>query len=91
MTESLDEAVAIGELTESQKQLILDKHAEIQAEREFNHDAMEDLTNEERYARMEEHKIEIESWAEKNGISMEYLLGGHGRKGGNKMMFRSFQ
>lgn len=32
--ERLDEAVAKGELTAEQKQLILDKHAELQAERE---------------------------------------------------------
>ena len=78
--ERLTEAVENGELTEEQKNLIIEKHAEMQSEREDNRPERdgEKPTEEEREAmktEREERRAELESWAEENGIDMEYFTG----------------
>jgi hypothetical protein len=77
--EKLDEMVAAGTLTEEQKNAILAKKAEMQADCE----GMRDLTPEERQTKMEEHRAEMEAWAEENGIDLA-LIGplGRGPRGG---------
>jgi len=78
----LDEAVAQGEITEAQKSLILEKHAEMEAERDTFRDEHQDLTLEERQALREEKQAEIEAWAEANSIDLNYLMGpAMGREG----------
>ncbi|OGV95785.1 hypothetical protein A2W24_03925 [Microgenomates group bacterium RBG_16_45_19] len=68
----LDEAVTAGKLTVDQEQLILQKHTELQAQREA-----------ERQVRQQQRQ-ELEAWAEANGIETQYLFGmggegfGHG-------------
>ena len=59
----LNQAVADGDLTEDQKQMILDKKAELQTERQAN--------MEQRQA----HQQELKTWAEDNGIDTQYLFG----------------
>lgn len=83
MTERLTQAVADGKITEAQKQLIIAKQAELQKERETNRGTMQNLTNEQRKAKMEEHRTEIETWAKENNIDTQYLFGG--MKGGRGM------
>jgi restriction endonuclease Mrr len=83
--ERLTEAVNNGQLTEEQKQLVLAKHEEIQANRqepgEFKEMSDEDreLSKTER----EQERVNLESWAEENGIDMKYLMmGDRGMRGG---------
>ncbi len=83
MTEKLTQAVTDGKITEQQKQLIIAKQAELQKERETNRETMQNLTNEQRKAKMEEHRTEIEAWAKENNIDTQYLFGG--MKGGRGM------
>lgn len=89
LEERLTEAVENGEITSEQKDLIIEKHAELKTEREENRPERdgEKPTEEEREAmkaEREERRAELESWAEENGIDMEYFMGdkeGHGDRG----------
>lgn len=69
----LTQYVTDGKLTEEQKQLILKKHSEIQAEREANKYSMQNLSEEERRAQNESKRAELEAWAKDNGIDLQYL------------------
>lgn len=81
----LSEAVAKGELTEAQKNLIIAKKAEMEKEMEAakkQRKDFENLTDAERKAKMEEresemkkHREEMEVWAKENGIDLKYLMG----------------
>ncbi len=86
MEDRLTEAVKAGELTEAQKQAILTKHEEMQAEREANFESMKSMTQEQRQAAMEAKRTELQTWAQSQGIDMKYLMmfgrGGHGGPGG---------
>ena len=62
--QSLSEAVSNGEITEEQKQLVLNKHAEMQSQREAQQGAMQF------------QRDELETWAQENGIDTKYLFGG---------------
>lgn len=77
----LTQAVTDGEIISEQKQLILDKRAEMEADREANHDSFESQTPEERKAAMESKKSELDSWATQNGIDVKYLMPQHGDRG----------
>lgn len=72
--EKLNQAVTDGKLTEEQKKLILAKHEELKQQRETMMKEMKNLTDEERRAKMEEHRASLEAWAEENDIDMEYLM-----------------
>lgn len=65
----LTQAVKDKKITEAQKNMILQKHAELQKLRDAN--------REER----QQQRSEIEAWAEKNGIDPSYLFGGFGKGG----------
>lgn len=80
--ERLNQAMSEGKITEEQKQLILAKHEELQAEREAEQESFKNMTQEERHEAMETRQNELKSWAEQNGIELEYLLGGFGMHGG---------
>jgi len=78
-------AVASGDITEEQKELILDKRAELEALRDGHHSDMTDgdLTEEERDTHMAEMQAmhdELSLWAEEKGIDLKYLMG-FGMKG----------
>lgn len=69
--EKLTEAVNNGEITEEQKQLILAKRAELENQ------------NQAQKQNMEQKRLELEAWAEENGLeNTGYLLGGFGQKFG---------
>lgn len=85
--ERLNQAVVEGEITEEQKQAILNKHEEMKTNRQANRGEFKNLTTEEREERkekMQAHREEMKAWAEENGIDsslLPMLLGG-GRKPG---------
>lgn len=95
--ERLSQLVEDGKITEEQKQLILDKQAEMREEMEANREdrepgEMKEMTQEEReadrearQAEAEERKAEMEQWLEDNGINSE-LMGvlGFGGPGGGR-------
>lgn len=69
----LDEAVANGELTQKQKQLILQKHEEMRSEH-VNGDDLKDLSPEDRKVKMQEKHDEMQAWAQENGIDIDVLM-----------------
>ena len=73
--ERLNEAVTNGTITEEQKQLILKKHEEIQAEREKNKETWQNMTQEERKAEHEKRQAEMKAWAGENGIDLDLFFG----------------
>ncbi|OGI29116.1 MAG: hypothetical protein A2288_01180 [Candidatus Moranbacteria bacterium RIFOXYA12_FULL_44_15] len=97
--EKLSEAVSKGELTETQKQLIIAKRAELEQEREKNREAHRNLSDEERKAEMEKQRAEmngkreaLEKWAKENGIDMAHLMGmGGGMNHGGRHNGGSFE
>lgn len=74
----LTEAVQNGSLTDAQKQLILAKHAELQAQRATEFETMRNLSSDERRALMQQRHDEMEAWASSNGIDESLLLMGEG-------------
>lgn len=77
----LSDAVTNSELTEAQKQLILDKNEEMHTERESNRDSIRNLSREDRQTKLDEDRGALELWAEENGIDIKYLTFGDGRYG----------
>lgn len=73
MGEHLTQAVENGKITEEQKALILQKHEENQA----FFDSLKDMSEDERQAAMEQHREEMQTWAEENGIDMPFGERGH--------------
>lgn len=85
MSTRLDEAVKNGKITEQQKQLILAKQKELQANREKQMENWKNMTPEERRSVGEAQRTAITTWAQQNGIDLQYVMGGmgrHGRMGG---------
>lgn len=74
--ERLGELVQLGKITESQKQLILDKKAELQKE----WDAQQ--------SQRQQHQEELRSWASDNGIDLSVIgpIGGMGHMGEGRGM-----
>lgn len=68
--ERLTQLVSDGKITEAQKQLIISKHQELQAQR-----------GTEQTATHEEKRAELEAWAKDNGIDVQYLMFGKGGPG----------
>lgn len=75
LTNKLDALVKEGKLTEAQKRLIISKHTELQAQREKDKDTLKDLTPEERRAKMQAQRTDLENWAQQNNIDIQYVLG----------------
>lgn len=76
----LDQLVKDGTITEAQKQLILKKHEELQAQHEQNRASLQTMTPEQRKAAVATKKQELETWAKNNGIDPQYL-GFFGKRG----------
>lgn len=79
----LTQLVTDGKITEAQKQLILNKQSELQANHKQEFSAIKTMTETERKAAMETKKTELDAWAKSNGIDVQYLMpfggrGGHG-------------
>ena len=75
LIDKLDALVKEGKLTEAQKQLIVAKHTELQTQREKDKDTLKDLTPEERRAKMQAQRTDLENWAQQNNIDIQYVLG----------------
>ena len=67
--EQLNQVVSDGKITEEQKQLILAKRTEMQA----NRNQYQDLSSEERREKMTEHHGEMKTWAQENGIDISFM------------------
>lgn len=91
--ERLNSAVANGEISEEQKQLILQKHDELRSSRQVEFSEKLNQTRDEWKSQREAHRSELEKWASENGIDLKYFMGGMGKMGPNgegKMMGRGF-
>jgi hypothetical protein len=80
----LTQAVTDGKITQAQAGLITAKMSEMQASREANKDANQNLTQEERQTMMKAEKESIKEWATSNNIPMNFLQSGdhRGPRGG---------
>lgn len=74
LEDRLAQAVKDGKLTETQKNLILAKHKEMQANREKNRDAWMKMTPEERRNEKQKIRTELEAWAKANTIPLEWVM-----------------
>jgi len=72
----LSQDVANGDLTESQKQLILQKHSEISADHPQGSSEWQALSPEERQSQAESKQADLEKWASDNGIDLKYFFQG---------------
>jgi hypothetical protein len=79
LEERLTTAVKDGKITDAQKQLILNKHKELQAQRDKDLSAWQSLTPEQRKAKMEERQAELTAWAKANNIDSQYVFGFGGK------------
>jgi hypothetical protein len=81
--EQLTQLISEGKITEEQKTLIENKQKELRENMESEKDNFKNLTHEERRAQMEEKRSELETWANENGIDVQYLMpfGGKGHDG----------
>lgn len=84
-SERLQKLVDAGTITADQKTKIEAKIAELQSKRESEHDSFKDLTDDERKAKMDAAKAELDQWAKDNGIDLSklggVLMGGPGGHG----------
>lgn len=72
LEKKLTQAVTDGKINEAQKQAILAKLTEMKN----NHPSPEDfknLTEDQRKAKMEQKRTEMENWAKQNGLTLETL------------------
>lgn len=79
--ERLTQLVKDGKITNAQKQLIIAKHKELQATRQANGSAWQNMSSEERRVQMQAEKQALDDWAKQNGIDHSYLFGGMGMRG----------
>jgi membrane protein involved in colicin uptake len=84
----LNQLVQQKKITEAQKQLIIDKLKELQANRKANNEDTKNKTPEERKTEMEAQKKALDDWAKQNGIDPQYLMGGFGQGGIGRRGFR---
>lgn len=86
--ERLNALVEEGKITQEQKQVIIAKHKEMRQEKEENWQDWKNLTPEEKKAKWQEHKEEMQRWADENGIDLSLIggLAGRGPKGGRGKM-----
>ena len=77
----LNQAVSDGKITEDQKQLILDKHEEIQAKM----DELQSLDPQDRREQMQAYHEELQNWAQDNNIDLPLFGFGSGFARGFKM------
>lgn len=80
MEAKLTQAVTDGKITEAQKNAIITKFSDMKKDRP-NPEEFKNLTAEQRKAKMEERKTEMENWAKENGIDLQTLQGLIGRRG----------
>ena len=86
METKLTQAVADGKITEAQKQAILAHHTQAKENRPDKAE-FKNLTEEQRKAKMDQKKTEMDSFLSQNGLTRETLqeIMGHKGMGGRKM------
>lgn len=86
LAERLTSLVEAGTITEEQKTLLIEKHAQMQEQREAEKETLGSMTWEERRREGDEHRDEMEAWAEENGIdlSLIHMQGGRREQNMNK-------
>lgn len=79
----LTDLVTAGKITQAQKDLIVVKQKELQANHQANFEVMKGKTQAERKTAMDAQRTELEAWAKTNGIDLRYLMpfGGMGGRG----------
>ena len=80
----LTTAVTEGKLTEEQKQLVIAKHTELQAQHEADFANKDSMTREEWQAKRQAEHDALDSWAESNGIDLSSVMPERGPMGGGK-------
>ncbi len=75
--EKLDDAIASGELTQEQKQLISAKHEELKSQKESLWQDKQNLSKEEWLEMKQVQREKLESWAQDNGIDLKYFFAGY--------------
>lgn len=95
MEAKLTQAVTDGKITEAQKQAIIAHFAEMKNERSSsssnrpNKVEMQNMTEEQRRAKMDARKVQEDAWLSQNGLTREILQGiTGGPKGFGKGMMR---
>ena len=73
--ERLDEAVEEGQLTEKQKDELLERQEEMNAKMA----ELKDLPPQERFEAMKEIKEDFQAWLEESGIDLKGVYGGFGK------------
>ncbi len=79
----LQAAVSAGKLTNEQKDKLIAKHDEMEANRKADREKFQNMTEAERQAVMESRRTELEQWAKDNNIPVEYVMPGPGGRGGH--------
>lgn len=82
VAERLQKLVDDGTITSAQKTAIETKLKELRASREADRETMKDLSGDERKAKMDEKKTELENWAKEQGLDLTKLKGIFGGPGG---------
>ena len=70
----LDQLVKDGKINAQQKQLLLDKHKQLQSEMQSNRANDKNLTPAERKAQIDKERQDITAWAKQNGVDAKYLM-----------------
>jgi hypothetical protein len=83
--EQLSQDVKDAKITEAQKQLILAKHKDLEANRQQTMESMKNMTQDQRKTAMEKERTDLQAWAKNNGIDEQYLRGGFGGPRGGGM------
>jgi len=83
--ERLNQAITDGKITQAQKELILTKHEQLQAERNANLTNWQNLTPDQRRTEMEKQRTDMKTWATDNGIDTSFVFDGFGKMGGRGM------
>jgi len=75
----LNDLVRKGTITETQKEAIIAKRKELEAERTANREDWKTMTPEQRQQAMQQKHVSLETWAKDNGIDLSLLFGMGGR------------
>ena len=67
--DNLTSLVSEGKITEDQKNALIQKHTEM----ETNREDLSDLSHEERHQKMEQNRLEFENWAKEQGIDLSLI------------------
>lgn len=78
--QKLEEAVSAGQLTETQRDALLEKFEQHRSQRAEEREAFKELSREERQVAREERKQAFQAWAEAQGIDLELLALIHGKE-----------